>query len=689
VNDEPTTSPVEDDDDFFLAAPPEPEPEPEPVPEPAPAPKKPKAKKPAAEPDPPAAPARAEDLGPLRNPLFPIGVDDYPLIEEKQSFSDWYDRDMDAEFAAMAAARISLVRLYVSWKLLEPQVGQYDADAEDKLGDLLTSAKAHDLKVIVTFFADDHLAEMNDLPWAKKRDPRTDDYLIAREVSLVQRVVNHYRAEPAVWAWELGNEAFFTGFADEDALQKWASTLREAIREVDTARAIILAPDPETLVRETGVDARAAIDGFEYGVTHVSAPYRAYAAEGPLTYGPATYLDSFLLRAAHREIPVIADGIGVHSQEHSVAEEAAYTRIALYSAFMNRASGAMLRRWRDLDTEKREPYFRDPFEILVGLNDVHDEPKPVLAEVRKFARVAARLDLRMHALVPERAAVVMPAERYEPLPSLTGLYAPRSCLQAYIAAKEAHLPVTLAREGDDLGEFMALFVPSAARLTPAMWSGLASFVQSGGSVVLSYGGGDADPALREIFGVEFLGDHGVRPVVSCRIAQPGLLGDLQPFDVKLDSPHYALIGSGTSTVVATDAMGSPLLTLNQYGQGKAVFLTAPLERAIAQSDPWAAPDAVRNLLRTVYGTVAKAAGAGPVIDCDEPAVEIALFSGEAGDVVFVLNHNSEPVNATLTADRMVASVADVRGGAAAEVGARAFAVPLAANGAAALRLIYA
>lgn len=631
---------------------------------------------------------RAEDLGPLRNQLFPIGVDAYPLDEERAGFNEWYRRDVEAEFTAMAEARLSLVRVFVSWKLFEPQVGQYDADAEDRLADMLSAARAHDLKVVVTFFADDRLAEMNDVPWAKKRDPRTDDYLIAREVALVQRIVNRFRSEPSLWAWELGNEAFIAGFGSEEALQKWASVLRDAIREVDTVRAVLLGCDPETLVRETGVDARAAVDGFEYGVSHVTAPYRAYAAEGPLTYGPATYLDSFLLRAALRDMPVLANGIGVHSLEPSVAEEAAYVRMALYSALMNRASGAVLRRWRDLETEKREPYFRDPYEVLVGLTDVHGEPKPVLAEVRKFARVAARLDLRMLSLVPERAAVVIPAERYEPLPSLTGLYAPRSCLQSYIAAKEAHVPVALAREGDELGGFHALFIPSAARLTPAMWSSLASFVTSGGSVVLSYGGGDADPALREIFGVEFLGDHGVRPVVSCRIAQPGLLGDLTSFDVKLDLPHYALVGAGTSTVVATDATGSPLLTVNQYGQGKAVFLAAPLERAIAQSDPWAAPDAVRSLLRTVYGSVARAAGAGPVIDCDEPSAEIALFTGEAGDVVFVLNHSSDPLTATLTADRVVASVTDIRGGAAAPVAARAFGVPLGANGAAALRLTY-
>ncbi|MHB1016727.1 MAG: cellulase family glycosylhydrolase [Coriobacteriia bacterium] len=626
--------------------------------------------------------------GPVRNALFPVGVDLYPLDDERASFNDWYAHDLKPDFSAMAAANLSLVRVFVSWKLFEPQVGQYDDEAEDRLGEVLAEARAHDLKVIVTFFADDRFAEMNDVPWAKKRDPRTDDYLIQREISLVQRVVNRYRTDPAIWAWELGNEAFYTGFESEEALQKWTGALREAIREVDTARTIMLGVDVETLLRETGVDATVAIDAFEHAVSHVTAPYLSYIAEGPMTYGPATYLDSFLLRCSLRTLPVIADGIGVHSLDGSVAEEAAYVRTALYSALMNRGAGVMLRRWRDMDAEKREPYFRDPFEVLVGLTDTGGEAKPVLDEVRKFIRVAARLDLRHHLPAPERAAVIIPAERHEPLPSLAGLYDPRSCLQAYIAAKEAHVPVTLLREGADLGDMMTIFIPSAAKLSPSMWRELGAFVQSGGSVVLSYGGGDADPAIREIFGVDFLGDHGVRSIVSCRVAQPGLLGELTAFDARLDLPHYALVGGGSATVVATDATGSPLLTLNQYGQGRAVFIAAPLERAIAQSDPWAAPEPIRSFLRTVYGAVARASGAGPTIDCDDPAVELALFQAEDSDVVLVLSHDVAARTATLVTERVVASVSDVRGGPVADVGAKSFGVPLGPNGTAALRLVY-
>ena len=165
-------------------------------------------------------PVDPKTTGPVRNALFPVGVDLYPLNDERASFDDWYAHDLTQDLAAMAEAHFSLVRVFVSWKLFEPQVGQYDHDAEDRLGEVLAAVRTHDLKAIVTFFADDRFAEMVYVTWARKRDPRTDDYLIQREISLVQRVVNRYRTDPAIWAWELGNAAFFTGFESEEAFQK-------------------------------------------------------------------------------------------------------------------------------------------------------------------------------------------------------------------------------------------------------------------------------------------------------------------------------------------------------------------------------------------------------------------------------------------------------------------------------------
>ena len=141
--------------------------------------------------------------------------------------------------------------------------------------------------------------------------------------------------------------------------------MREAIREVDPDRPITLGIDGETFLRATGVDARAAISTCEFSVSHVTSAYRAYAAE-PRDQRPLCDLDSFLLRLADRGKPVLADDIGPLSLDSSPAEEAAAVRTALWSVLGNRADGALLGRFRDFATERREPYLLDPFETLVG-----------------------------------------------------------------------------------------------------------------------------------------------------------------------------------------------------------------------------------------------------------------------------------------------------------------------------------
>ena len=625
---------------------------------------------------------------PRRNPLYPVGVTLFPLDAETKRWSDWYERDLEPDLGVLEEARFALVRLLVSWKVLEPQVGQYDDVALTRFVELIERAVSHKQQVIVCFFADDRHAELSDVPWGKRRDATTDAYLVQREVSLVQKVVTRLNAEAGVFGWQLADEAFCTRFQTAGALEAWTWQMREAIREIDPKRPITLGVDPETLFRATGVDARDAVATCEFGVTHVTAAYRAYAAEGPITSGPATYLDSFLLRAADRGKPVLMDTVGVLALENSAGEEAAALRTALWSGLVNGSSGALLRRFRDLDTERREPYFVDPFETLVGVADAEGELKPSFAEVSTFVRAAAHIDLKSYEPSPERTAIIVPSERYEPLPNLAGLYDPRACLAAFIGAKEAHVPVTVADETDDLSAYSVLIVPSAFALAAETWERLAAFVQTGGSLVLSYGGGDTVPAIRELFGVEFLGDSGPRQRLSCRVAQHEALGALESFDVNLEVPNYALLSAGLATVVATDDTGSPLLTLNQVGQGRAIYIAAPLERAIAQGDPWATPAPVRSLLREVYGTVARGAGCRAPVDCDAPDVELALFQSDEDDVLVLVNHAPAKVSAGLTSERRVASIADVRGGAHVAVGGHTFVAPLGPNGVAALRLTY-
>jgi hypothetical protein len=153
-------------------------------------------------------------------------------------------------------------------------------------------------------------------------------------------------------------------------------------------------------------------------------------------------------------------------------------------------------------------------------------------------------------------------------------------------------------------------------------------------------------------------------------------------------PNYALLTAGSATVVATDSGGSPLLTVNQFGRGRAVYLAVPLERAIAQCDPWATPVPVRRFLREVYRAVARAAGCGDPIACSAPEVELALFQGDVEDMLLLINHAPEALTVELTTTRRVDSIVDLQTGSPTSVAGNRVQVRLGANGAVALRLAY-
>ncbi|MCX8006985.1 MAG: beta-galactosidase [Coriobacteriia bacterium] len=119
-----------------------------------------------------------------RNRAFPIGIDLHPLSAERQSPEDWYADGVESDLDAIAEAGIWLVRLFVSWRCLEPQVGQYDEEMFDRFDGVIAHAKARGLKVVVCFFADDRLAELTDVPGARSAMPaRTTTWCSARSRS--------------------------------------------------------------------------------------------------------------------------------------------------------------------------------------------------------------------------------------------------------------------------------------------------------------------------------------------------------------------------------------------------------------------------------------------------------------------------------------------------------------------------
>ncbi|HET6497744.1 MAG TPA: cellulase family glycosylhydrolase, partial [Coriobacteriia bacterium] len=258
-----------------------------------------------------------------RNPLFPLGVDYHPHDAESAQPDEWYAGDFDADFAEFAEARLTLVRVFISWRAFEPQVGRYSEWAVARLRELVESAGAHRLRLVVCFFSGERHAGLLDVAWARTRDPRTDGYLMERQAALVRHVVGEHRSDRAVFAWELANEAFCSGFRSAEELAAWVTAMRDAVRELDEKRPVMVGADAETLFGASRVDAGPALGRSEVLVAHRTNAYQAYVAEGPVLGTRSTYLDGYLLHVSSRTVPVLLDGIGPHTLDASHAEEAA------------------------------------------------------------------------------------------------------------------------------------------------------------------------------------------------------------------------------------------------------------------------------------------------------------------------------------------------------------------------------
>jgi len=346
---------------------------------------------------------------------FFIGVDYQPIDDERRA-GDWYELDYQADFAAIAEAGLRRIRLTCAWRLMEPQVGQYDEAALARLDAVIAAAAAAGLEVVLCFFAHDSLATLSEVPWATGRDAYADIYLFERQAEFARHIVSRYRDEPAIVAWELADAFYLRGFTTEPVLEAWTLEIRGAVRAIDEIRPLRLGIDAETHLRATGVDARPAIDLCEEAAAAPSPEYAAYAAGGATNGRIGSRSHGFLLRLAADELPVVAEGIGPRDLEGSAADDVVALRAGLYSALMNGASGAMLRRWRGLSTEPRSPYRVEPDESLAGVCLPGGTPTAMVAEVSRFAEVAAAVG--GYELVPDRVAVMMPAERSQVLPSL-------------------------------------------------------------------------------------------------------------------------------------------------------------------------------------------------------------------------------------------------------------------------------
>jgi endo-1,4-beta-mannosidase len=363
--------------------------------------------------------------------------------------------------------------------------------------------------------------------------------------------------------------------------------------------------------------------------------------------------------------PVVLEEFGLSSDFASDENAAHYYRQVLHTSLIAGAKGWLA--WNNCDYDDlahQDPYRHHPFEMHFGLTDRNGKPKPQLAEIARFSSLVADLDETGWEPIAGEVAIVVPEhfERTFLFPAVDYRKDIRdNLLQAYIAAREADLPVSLVRERDGLGETARLLLlPSAKLLMAPSADRLVELAEGGATVYLSYFPGSAPsqigpwvPWLGKLFGIRHHLRYGlVDPIEDDEVvfSFTEAFGDLAPGDElrfqvagSESARAYLPVETADATVLALDGHGRPALVRRQVGDGAMVLCTYPIEHMAARA-PRVNPESTWRL----YSALATSAGVDRPLTVRDPRVITGRLRTPAGELAVLVNASPDEVEVSLT-----------------------------------------
>ncbi len=561
------------------------------------------------------------------------------------------------ELAVLAEHGLNLTRSFCFWPDFMPTAGRLDEHVADRFGDFLDAHVEVGLHTVPTFIVGHMSGENWDPPWRGGRDLYRDVWLVSEQAWFAAEIAGRFGRHPSVVGWLVSNEMpLYGGKATTEEITAWARLLVQAVRSTGARQPISLGDGA------WGVEISGSDNGYSL---RALAPLVDFV--GPHVYPMQDDQVRQLLRAAFVcELagsfgkPVVLEEFGVTSDFASNEHAADYYRQVLYTSLLAGARGWIA--WNNCDYDDirdEDPYRHHVFELHFGLTDRRGQPKEQLRTLAEFSKLVVELAGDGWEPVRSDAAIVVPEHFERELPFTTAAYrrdVGDNLFQAYIAAREADLPVQLVRERDGIPSTARLYIaPCAKLLTGPGIDRLRQLAADGATVYLSYFAGSTSDQrgpwiawLDEIFGVRHRLRYGViDPIVDDRVVFDFVtdFGDIAAqtrlsFHVagEASARAYLPVDVIDAEVVALDGHGRPALLRHRLGSGSAVLCTYPIEHLAAQT-PSVNPESTWQ----VYSALAFEAGVSRPVRVDDPRVLVGRLRSGGSETVLFINCSSETI----------------------------------------------
>ena len=594
-----------------------------------------------------------------------VGVNYWASHAGTTMWEDWQPAVVEADFQQISKTGLQVVRIFPLWPVFQPLKRLYEgagqshevrlleeALPDDEAGQAGISLQAmehfktvvelaskYGLKVIVSLltgwmsgrlFVPAALEGMNVL---------TDQEAIQWQVRFVSYFVKHFKSQPAILAWDLGNECnIMASVPSHQAAWLWTYTIANAIRKADSSRPILSGmhsldePDNQCKWRIT--------DQAELTDVLTTHPYPFFSPHCDLD--PINTFRSGLHATAqtlwYSDIgrkPCMVEEIGTLGPMFADDEIAAdYIRMVLFSTWAHDCRGLLW--WCAYDQKHlpQAPYDWQPIERELGLFRIDRTTKPVASELGRFAHFIDQLPLR--SLPPRLTEAICILTRGQEQWGIA--------FASLMLAKQAGFDLSFQYADQPLRRSRFYIMPSVSGSAPfsrRFWLTLEERIRGGATLYFSHKDCIVS-SFMDIFGLEIQHrQHRAKPVEMIMEGLPG-----KPI-LRLDAPIRLDLATADAEILGQESDHNLVFTCHPHGMGNVYFLGVPIEEYLIKN-PGVFYQAALQPFYQIYQHIAQPFVNRRVVTKAHPLLGVTEHPlSESRRVIILINYSPEPIETPL------------------------------------------